>query len=112
MFVGRDGLCHDIYDPNECSGGRRLFYSAFGDPVCDCPLGQYPFPTPESDCVSLLEQGSLKSNVYGNVLLYSNVHLFVLKVHAQRETSLISQTMGDLNAHPATAHVLVPMGFV
>lgn len=53
----RDGLCHDIYDPGECSGGRRLFYSAFGDPVCDCPLGQYPFPSTTSGCVTLFQQG-------------------------------------------------------
>ena len=44
VFVGRDGLCHNDDDTSECSGGRKLFYSAYGDPICDCPMGQYPFP--------------------------------------------------------------------
>jgi hypothetical protein len=59
VFVGRDGLCHEIEDaPDECPGGRRLYYTAFGDPVCDCPLGQFPFPGPRDDCVPLFIQGN------------------------------------------------------
>ncbi|KAK4018494.1 Uncharacterized protein APZ42_027258 [Daphnia magna] len=57
VFVGRDGLCHDIYDTYECQGGRRLYYSAYGDPICDCPIGQYPFPSDKDDCVPLFTQG-------------------------------------------------------
>lgn len=60
MFVGRDGLCHDVNDPNECQGGRRLYYTAYGDPVCDCPIGQYPFPNVGDDCVPLFTQGIVK----------------------------------------------------
>ena len=57
MFVGRDGLCHDVDDPLECRGGRRLYYTAYGDPICDCPIGQFPFPRPQDDCVALFTQG-------------------------------------------------------
>jgi hypothetical protein len=57
VFVGRDGLCHDIDDPKECQGGRRLYYTAYGDPICDCRIGQFPFPQPENDCVPLFTQG-------------------------------------------------------
>ena len=64
MFVGRDGLCHDTNDPTECRGGRRLFYSAYGDPICDCPIGQYPFPNVEDDCVPLFTQGVPLSLMY------------------------------------------------
>ncbi|XP_046462657.1 uncharacterized protein LOC124208816 [Daphnia pulex] len=59
VFVGRTGLCHDVNDPLECQGGRRLYYTAYGDPICDCPIGQYPFPdSTKDDCVSLFSQGS------------------------------------------------------
>ncbi|XP_046445779.1 uncharacterized protein LOC124195428 isoform X1 [Daphnia pulex] len=57
VLVVRDGLCHDIYDPGECQGGRRLYYTAYGDPICDCPIGQYPFPHPHDNCVPLFTQG-------------------------------------------------------
>ncbi|XP_046447337.1 uncharacterized protein LOC124196362 [Daphnia pulex] len=62
VFVGRDGLCHDIYDTKECRGGRRLYYSAYGDPICDCPVGQYPFPSEDDDCVPLFTQGPCPTN--------------------------------------------------
>ncbi|XP_046441044.1 uncharacterized protein LOC124191993 [Daphnia pulex] len=62
VFVGRDGLCHDVYDTKECRGGRRLYYSAYGDPICDCPIGQYPFPSEEDDCVPLFTQGPCPTN--------------------------------------------------
>ena len=58
VLVECDGLCHDINDPNECRGGRRLFYTAFGNPICDCPIGEYPFPNRNSDCVALFTQGN------------------------------------------------------
>ena len=58
VFIGRDGLCHDIYDPLECRGGRRLYYTAFGDPICDCPIGQFPFPSAADDCVPLFTRGN------------------------------------------------------
>ncbi|XP_046655296.1 uncharacterized protein LOC124348928 [Daphnia pulicaria] len=58
VFVGRTGLCHDVNDPFECQGGRRLYYTAYGDPICDCPIGQYPFPdSTKDDCVSLFSRG-------------------------------------------------------
>nr|CAH0104707.1 unnamed protein product [Daphnia galeata] len=58
VFVGRTGLCHHINDPLECQGGRRLYYTAYGDPICDCPIGQYPFPdSTKDDCVSLFSRG-------------------------------------------------------
>ena len=57
VFVGRDGLCHDVNDPLECQGGRRLYYSSYGDSICDCPIGQYPFPNVQDDCVPLFTQG-------------------------------------------------------
>ena len=60
VFVGRDGLCHDIYDPIDCRGGRRLYYTAYGDPICDCPIGQYPFPGPDDDCFSIFKRGNRK----------------------------------------------------
>nr|CAH0102867.1 unnamed protein product [Daphnia galeata] len=57
VFVGRTGLCHHINDPLECQGGRRLYYTAYGDPICDCPIGQYPFPdSTKDDCVSLFSR--------------------------------------------------------
>ena len=58
MFSENDGLCHDIYDAVECKGGRRLFYTAYGSPICDCPIGQYPFPNAADDCVPLFSRGS------------------------------------------------------
>ena len=57
VFVGRTGLCHNEEDTSECSGGRKLFYSAYGDPICDCPMGQYPFPGPKDGCVALFTRG-------------------------------------------------------
>ncbi|XP_032781080.2 uncharacterized protein LOC116919237 isoform X1 [Daphnia magna] len=57
VFVGRTGLCHDINDPLECQGGRRLYYTAYGDPICDCPIGKYPFPNPKDNCVALFSRG-------------------------------------------------------
>ena len=58
VFVNRDGLCHDADDPFECGrGGRKLFYTAYGDPICDCPTGYFPFPGPRDDCVALFTRG-------------------------------------------------------
>lgn len=59
VFVERTGLCHDIEDPMECTGGRRLYYNAFGTTVCACPVGQVPFPGPLDNCVQLFKQGNL-----------------------------------------------------
>ncbi|XP_046463836.1 uncharacterized protein LOC124209732 [Daphnia pulex] len=65
VFVPRTGLCHDIYDTSECRGGRRLYYSQYGKPVCDCPIGQFPFPNPQDDCVALFTRGPCP---YGQVV--------------------------------------------
>lgn len=45
-----------------CEGGRRLFHTAFGDTVCDCPVGHYPFPGEDDDCVLLFTQGNERLN--------------------------------------------------
>ena len=34
-----------------------MFYTAFGDPICDCPLGQFPFPGPYDPCYKLFTRG-------------------------------------------------------
>lgn len=69
VFVGRTGLCHDVNDPLECQGGRRLYYTAYGDPICDCPIGQYPFPdSTKDDCVSLFSRGNTKYYQYESIL--------------------------------------------
>lgn len=67
VFIPRTGLCHDIYDESECTGGRRLYYSPYGDAVCDCPIGEYPFPYPRSDCVALFTQGKLIAKHFYNI---------------------------------------------
>ena len=59
--MASDGLCHDVNDALECSGGRRFFYSAYGDPICDCPVGQFPFPAPGDRCVKLFTRGPCPS---------------------------------------------------
>ena len=59
--MASDGLCHDVNDALECSGGRRFFYSAYGDPICDCPIGQFPFPAPGDRCVKLFTRGPCPS---------------------------------------------------
>jgi len=59
VFVASDGLCHDVDDALECSGGRRHFYTAYGDPICDCSIGSYPFPGPTDACVRLFTRGTL-----------------------------------------------------
>ena len=70
VFVGRDGLCPDVDDPIDCRGGRRLFYTAYGDPICDCPKGQFSFPTPQDDCVTIFTPGSCPS---GQILTFDSV---------------------------------------
>ncbi len=56
VFVGEDGLFHDSESPFACRGGRKQYYTAYGDPICDCQLGQYPFPEVNDDCVTLFTQ--------------------------------------------------------
>jgi Domain of unknown function (DUF4789) len=55
--LATDGLCHDVNDAIECRGGRRLYYTAYGDPICDCPIGQFPFPGAGDPCAQLFTQG-------------------------------------------------------
>ena len=64
VFNGEDGLCHDVYDALECRGGRRFYYTAFGDPICDCPIGQVPFPRPSDPCVPLFTRGALYVSIF------------------------------------------------
>ncbi|KAK3853138.1 hypothetical protein Pcinc_040307 [Petrolisthes cinctipes] len=39
VFVEADGLCHDVNEPGMCPGERRLYLTASGTAVCDCPEG-------------------------------------------------------------------------
>ncbi|KAK4299733.1 hypothetical protein Pmani_028002 [Petrolisthes manimaculis] len=41
IFVFSDQLCHDPRNSGLCSGGRELFQTAFGTPICQCPDGTY-----------------------------------------------------------------------
>ena len=79
VFVGRDGLCHDVDDPwgVACRGGRRLYYTAYGDPICDCPVGQLPFPTPRDDCRPLFTQGDDGGSVSFSFFYYINYQIKV-----------------------------------
>lgn len=44
MYVERDQMCHDIYEPDLCPETQRLYLDAFGGAICDCPDGMYQGP--------------------------------------------------------------------
>jgi len=46
-----------------------LFYTAYGDPICDCPLGQFPFPKRRDNCVSLFTRGPCRK---GEIVNFNN----------------------------------------
>jgi hypothetical protein len=89
VYVPRTGLCHDIYDESECTGGRRLYYSPYGDAVCDCPIGEYPFPYPRSDCVALFTQGKLIAKHFYNISHYR------VKIHFTRDRTVSLRASGS-----------------
>ncbi|XP_076062819.1 uncharacterized protein LOC143037966 [Oratosquilla oratoria] len=39
IYVEADQLCHDVNEPGLCPGDQRLFMTAAGYAVCDCPDG-------------------------------------------------------------------------
>ena len=80
MFVGRTGLCHDDEDPVECSGGRKLFYTAYGDPICDCPPGHFPYPNSRDNCLALFTQGPCRDEL---VLSFSSERQVSLSVNSK-----------------------------
>ncbi|XP_042872652.1 uncharacterized protein LOC122253532 [Penaeus japonicus] len=54
VYVQEDQLCHDLNEPNLCPGNRRLYLTASGMAVCDCPEGM--FPGPDEQCYYLYER--------------------------------------------------------
>lgn len=67
VYVQKDQLCHDVNEPNLCPGNRRLYLTASGMAVCDCPEGM--FPGPDDQCYYLYEQAFCSE---GNVLQFDN----------------------------------------
>ncbi|XP_066949467.1 uncharacterized protein [Macrobrachium rosenbergii] len=53
VYVEADEMCHDINEPGICPGNRRLYLTASGNAVCDCPEGM--FPGPQDTCYFLHE---------------------------------------------------------
>ena len=80
--MGRTGLCHDDDDRMECRGGRKLFYTAYGDPICECPPGQFPYPSPQNDCLALFTQGPCRD---GLVMSFSSEGRFVCSLDGQQQ---------------------------
>ncbi|XP_045127132.1 uncharacterized protein LOC123513823 isoform X2 [Portunus trituberculatus] len=54
VYVETDQLCHDVNEPGICPGNRRLYLTAYGTAVCDCPEGM--FPGPNDSCYFLYEK--------------------------------------------------------
>ena len=112
MFVGRTGLCHDDEDPVECSGGRKLFYTAYGDPICDCPPGHFPYPNSRDNCLALFTQGPCRD---GLVLSFSSTGEFICELEGQQQTSSSQQEdvlIGDEFSRllPADDGLYYPLG--
>ncbi|XP_071552898.1 uncharacterized protein [Panulirus ornatus] len=53
VYVESDQMCHDVNEPGFCPGNRRLYLTASGNAVCDCPEGM--FPGPHDNCYYLYE---------------------------------------------------------
>ena len=34
-----------------------MYYTAYADPICDCPVGHYPYPATNDSCVELFTRG-------------------------------------------------------
>ncbi|KAK7082539.1 hypothetical protein SK128_019138 [Halocaridina rubra] len=52
IFVFSNQLCHDPRDQQICQGGKQLYQTSFGTPICQCPEGTY-----ESDDDDLEDRG-------------------------------------------------------
>ena len=111
MFVGRTGLCHDDDDPIECRGGRKLFYTAYGDPICDCPPGQFPYPNPQDNCLALFTQGNCRD---GLAISFSFYGKFICLVNGQQRKTVSRKqdvVIGDeLRLMPANNGLYYPLG--
>jgi hypothetical protein len=110
MFVKR--ICHDDHDPIECSGGRKLFYTAYGDPICDCPPGHFPYPSPQDDCLALFTQGPCRD---GLVLSFSSTGDFICSTDGRQKISIRKEVVpiGDddeLRWLPADNGLYYPLG--
>nr|XP_045582251.1 uncharacterized protein LOC123745594 isoform X2 [Procambarus clarkii] len=53
VYTEADQMCHDVNEPGMCPGNRRLYLTASGKAVCDCPEGM--FPGPQDTCYFLYE---------------------------------------------------------
>lgn len=53
VYVEADQMCHDINEHGICPGNRRLYLTASGNAICDCPEGM--FPGPQETCYFLHE---------------------------------------------------------
>ena len=110
MYLGRDGLCHDVEDAIDCQGGRRLYYTAYGDPICDCPRGQFPFPGPQDNCVAIFTRGPCRE---GQVVTFNSYGVLICSRAVGQ--SLISRRQdvgtGDQLQILSTNDVLNPLGF-
>ncbi|KAK8736282.1 hypothetical protein OTU49_004912 [Cherax quadricarinatus] len=53
VYIEADQMCHDINEADICPGNRRLYLTASGKAVCDCPEGM--FPGPHDTCYFLYE---------------------------------------------------------
>ncbi|XP_047498048.1 uncharacterized protein LOC125045047 [Penaeus chinensis] len=67
VYVQEDQLCHNLNEPDLCPGNRRLYVTASGMAVCDCPEGT--FPGPDDQCYYLYEQAFCYK---GNVMQFDN----------------------------------------
>ncbi|KAG7173879.1 hypothetical protein Hamer_G020027 [Homarus americanus] len=65
VYVEADQMCHDVNEPGICPGNRRLYLTAAGNAVCDCPEGM--FPGPSDTCYFLYEPGYCQQ---GSVVMF------------------------------------------
>ncbi|KAG0722257.1 hypothetical protein GWK47_044843 [Chionoecetes opilio] len=67
IYVETDQMCHDVNELGICPGNRRLYLTAYGTAVCDCPEGM--FPGPNDSCYSLYEKAYCST---GSVLQFEH----------------------------------------
>ena len=109
MFVGRTGLCHDDDDPiGECRGGRKLFYTAYGDPICDCPPGHFPYPSPRDDCLALFTQGPCRDGLVLSLSSSTGEFICSLDGQQQQQTSRSERDDDDVIIGDAEVSRLLP----
>ena len=111
--MGRTGLCHDFNDTSECSGGRRLYYTAYGDPICDCLRGQFPFPGPRDNCVAIFTRATCPS---GQLLTFNSAGALTCSLdnfsgrqqtRRQQQDTIIGNRLQSI---PADDGLLYPLG--